>query len=128
MINISFQTKIAQHSNRIFVDESQLTQVLINLLKNAIQATETKPEGNIGIEAFIENKKTIICVHNNGSKISPEVLPQIFVPFFTTKTNGTGIGLSISKQIIQLHNGSLEVFSDIDKTVFKITLPQERVY
>ena len=92
----------------VFADESLLTQVMTNLLKNAVQAIGDTEEGEIRIRAYCDDQDLVrIEVSNNGPKISPEVAGQMFVPFFTTKKEGSGIGLSLSKQIMRLQGGSI---------------------
>lgn len=92
----------------VFADESLLTQVMTNLLKNAVQAIGDIEEGEIRIRAYCDDQDLVrIEVSNNGPKISPEVAGQMFVPFFTTKKEGSGIGLSLSKQIMRLQGGSI---------------------
>ncbi len=100
----------------LYADEGQITQILINLVKNAIQA-EAK---SIRITAQITpSEQTVISVSNDGLPISRESQDEIFVPFFTTKQEGTGIGLSLSRQIMRLHNGSLTLTrSDENGTIF----------
>ena len=102
----------------LYADEGQITQILINLVKNAVQA-EAK---NIEITAEINlSEHIIINVTNAGNPISKESQEEIFVPFFTTKQEGTGIGLSLSRQIMRLHNGSLSLTkSDDHSTVFTL--------
>lgn len=102
----------------LYADEGQITQILINLVKNAIQAEAR----NITITARLTlSEQTIINVANDGIPISLESQDEIFVPFFTTKQEGTGIGLSLSRQIMRLHNGSLALTkSDESGTVFTL--------
>ncbi|MCX6260360.1 MAG: HAMP domain-containing sensor histidine kinase [Bacteroidia bacterium] len=96
----------------IFADENLVSQVLINLLKNALEANETNPSAEIKIRAGIgPDNHPEICVIDNGPGIPEENLDEIFVPFFTTRQNGSGIGLSISKQIMRVHGGTLKVRS-----------------
>ena len=102
----------------IYADEGQISQILINLVKNAVQAgaSEITITGSMGKE-----DEVILNVANNGQPISPESQEQIFVPFFTTKKKGSGIGLSISRQIMRNHNGSIELTrSDSTATVFTL--------
>lgn len=108
----------------IYADEKQLTLVLINLMKNAQHALEHTTNGRIKIRAGIDDEgKKFITVADNGPGIPKEIIDDIFVPFYTTKEKGTGIGLSLSKQIIHLHGGSLRVLSVPGKmTTFTITL------
>lgn len=102
----------------IFADESQISRIFINLIKNAIQAEASL----IHIEAEInQHEHTIIHVTNNGIPIPEECREQIFIPFFTTKNNGNGIGLSLSRQIMRAHNGSLELYDNKRFTEFIIT-------
>ncbi len=102
----------------LYADEGQITQILINLVKNAIQADARKVE----ITAEINSSEHIIInVTNDGSPISKESREEIFIPFFTTKQEGTGIGLSLSRQIMRLHNGTLSLTrSDAKETVFTL--------
>jgi two-component system, NtrC family, nitrogen regulation sensor histidine kinase NtrY len=104
----------------LFADENQISQVLINLVKNALQANEKNPEGKIQISvAFNSEHRPEIRVSDNGPGIPDDILEQIFVPFFTTRENGSGIGLSLSRQIMRLHGGSLQVRSTPGKeTIF----------
>lgn len=107
----------------IFADENLITQVIINLLKNAIQANENNPEGTIRISCSTDNAgHAKICVADNGPGISEDKIEEIFVPFFITRKEGTGIGLSISKQIMRVHGGNLTVRSKPGKeTIFCLT-------
>jgi len=102
----------------LYADQGQITQILINLVRNAIQA-EAK---NIEISAEINlSEQVIINVTNDGLPISRESQEEIFVPFFTTKQDGTGIGLSLSRQIMRMHNGSLTLARSNEKeTVFTL--------
>ncbi|HYQ58721.1 MAG TPA: ATP-binding protein, partial [Draconibacterium sp.] len=96
----------------LHADEKQISQVLINLVKNAYEANATNDNAKITINAAINNAgHPVISVTDNGPGISDELMDRIFVPFFTTKENGSGIGLSISRQIMQLHGGSLKMSS-----------------
>jgi nitrogen fixation/metabolism regulation signal transduction histidine kinase len=109
---VSFQIKNTSESLKIFADEKQITQVLINLSKNAIQSLHKREGGVIElISGITTNNEKYIMVKDNGSGISKELIDQIFVPFFTTKPSGSGIGLSLSKQIMQIHGGRLKVHS-----------------
>ncbi len=115
-----FSFSVRPKNLKINVDEEQIQQVLINLIKNAIEAVESMPKGIVQITAGIDKKqKVFIEVVDNGKGIIPEALDQIFIPFYTTKKTGSGIGLALSRQIMQLHNGTLTADSEIDKrTVF----------
>lgn len=102
----------------LYADEGQISQILVNLVKNAIQASATSVEIVAEMD-LAEN--VIIHVINNGRPISKESQEEIFVPFYTTKQEGTGIGLSLSRQIMRLHNGTLRLTrSDLQSTVFTL--------
>lgn len=109
----------------LHIDRAQIEQVLINLLKNAREACEKQADKSIRVEAGISpagNK--ILTVSDNGEGILPDVLDKIFVPFFTTKTSGSGIGLSLCKQIMTLHGGSINALSESGKgSRFILTFP-----
>lgn len=102
----------------LYADEDQISQILVNLFKNAVQAGATK----ISVTASIEDDgSTAIDVANNGRPVPEERREEIFVPFFTTKADGSGIGLSLSRQIMRLHNGSISLSrSDARETVFTL--------
>ena len=101
----------------LMLDRSQIEQVLINLLKNAGEACieQEIPEVIIATHYEMEKRIFMLTVTDNGSGILPDVLDKIFVPFFTTKPTGSGIGLSLCKQIMNLHGGSISVSSEIGK-------------
>jgi len=104
----------------IFADENLISLVLINLIKNAVEANINSPECRINISAGQDaNSKPEICVSDNGPGITRENLEEIFIPFFTTRENGSGIGLSISRQIMGAHGGTLKVRSvPWEETIF----------
>ena len=97
----------------MIIDRSQIEQVLINLVKNAHEACIETPEPKVTICTHYDEhlKIFLISISDNGKGILPEVLERIFVPFFTTKQKGSGIGLSICKQSMMLHGGSISVTS-----------------
>ncbi len=102
----------------LYADEGQISQIMVNLLKNAVQAGARHVHVRAGINSL---ESIIIDVCNDGQPISKESQEEIFVPFFTTKPTGTGIGLSISRQIMRMHNGSLRLSrSDGSQTVFTL--------
>ena len=110
--HITFHSHITPDDLILYADENLISQVLINLLKNAIQAIEAAeiPEGIITLHAYCnENEAVLIEVSNNGPAILSEVAEHIFIPFFTTKEGSSGIGLSISRQIMRLSGGSLSL-------------------
>lgn len=102
----------------LYIDEGQIRQILINLIKNAVQAGARR----ITVAAEIDaREQTLISVANDGRPVSRESREEIFTPFFTTKPEGTGLGLSISRQIMRLHNGTLVLGrSDESETVFTL--------
>lgn len=109
---VLFLIKDIPENAEIFADEKQITLVLINLLKNAIQSLLEKENGVVEFGYGItKDKKKYIRVKDNGPGISKELIDEIFVPFFTTRAYGSGIGLSLSRQIMQIHGGSLKVYS-----------------
>ena len=95
----------------IQADGNMMQQVLINLVKNAIEAFGEKPDPVIRLTAQSTAENTVIEVIDNGNGIPAVAMENIFVPFFTTKETGSGIGLSLSRQIIRMHGGSLDVQS-----------------
>lgn len=102
----------------IYADEGQISQILINLIKNALQAGAK----HIDISARMgKDDEVIIDVANDGTPIPVSAQEQIFVPFFTTKKEGSGIGLSISRQIMRNHDGTISLLrSDVSQTVFEL--------
>ncbi|PIF03172.1 MAG: hypothetical protein CR987_00635 [Draconibacterium sp.] len=114
--NITFKYQIIPENLTIDADEGQISQVLLNLIKNATQAVSGSENPIIKIVANLsENNRPQISVSDNGNGISEELLEQIFVPFFTTKENGSGVGLSISRQIMRNHGGNIKVISEEGK-------------
>lgn len=108
---------------QLTADEQLIEQVIINLMKNSIHALEKTAEPRIEIKAFVNKRdKIIIQVIDNGQGILKEVQDKIFIPFFTTKASGSGIGLSLSKQILRLHNGTIAIRSEPEvETCFTLT-------
>ncbi len=107
----------------IYADKNLISQVMINLVRNALESNSENPEGKIMIIAGKDqNLRPEICVNDNGPGIPEENINEIFVPFFTTRRNGSGIGLSISRQIMRVHGGNLTVRSVPNKeTSFCLT-------
>jgi two-component system nitrogen regulation sensor histidine kinase NtrY len=119
--NIQFSTHCESEYITVQVDEEMIEQVLINLIKNAIEASNQSAEAKIEVIGTYTENAVIIEVSDNGPGIIPEAIDRIFVPFFTTKKTGSGIGLALSRQIMQMHNGSLTVVSQPDvKTTFTL--------
>ena len=103
-------------------DSDQIHQVLLNLLLNAVQAIDTS--GSVRVEICTLEEDAAISVTDTGRGIAPEHLPNIFRPFYTTKGNGTGLGLSLARRIVEEHHGRIEVTSEVGKgTKFVLILP-----
>ncbi len=105
------------------LDRHQMEQVLINLIKNAVESLEENPTVIVSTKADHPNHHFMISVEDNGCGISPDAAESIFLPFFTTKSGGSGIGLSLSRQIVNFHGGTLSFDSNPSGTIFTITLP-----
>lgn len=118
---VTFQIHITPDELILHADENLISQVVINLLKNAIQAIETSPckieNGHINIRAYCnEAEAVLIEISNNGPAIPPDIAEHIFIPFFTTKENGSGVGLSISRQIMRLSGGNISLIPGKETT------------
>lgn len=119
---IKLTIDVTPENLQITADRKLLEQVIINLVKNAIQSIDKK--GIISIRSYKEQEKNTIQVSDNGPGISKEELENIFIPFYTTREGGSGIGLNISQQIIRKHGGTIHVCSEPYKeTTFTISLP-----
>lgn len=102
----------------IYADQALVGQVVVNLLKNAREAIGTQQDGYIEISSHIDAQENVVIeISNNGGAIPADVTENIFTPFFTTKSDGSGIGLSVSRRIMQLHNGSLRLTSNTSSRV-----------
>ncbi len=119
---IAIHASVSPHTLEITADRGLMEQVLINLLKNALEACKNLDHPLISVTAVMNDMgKPVIRVTDNGPGIEPHVVPNIFVPFFTTKPMGSGIGLSLARQIMRSHGGSLSVHSVPGKeTVFTL--------
>ena len=110
--NTSIELLMDDQDLELFIDEKQITQVLINLSRNALQSMEQLKNSSLKLIAGINNAgQKYIEVKDNGPGIPHELINEIFVPFFTTKNSGTGVGLSLSKQILRMHGGNLKLNS-----------------
>jgi nitrogen fixation/metabolism regulation signal transduction histidine kinase len=110
--NIDLQIVLKDTGIVLEADTNLIEQVLINLVVNSIEAVKDKEEARIVLSAHRDlNNKTVITVADNGTGMSPEVIDKIFIPFFSTKKTGSGIGLSLSKQIMMLHRGTIQIHS-----------------
>lgn len=119
-MNIKLYINMKGSSHFLFIDEKQIMQVLLNLVKNGVEAIEKIENAQIGINYNSSPKENCIEIIDNGSGISLEEQEKIFIPFYSTKKNGSGIGLSLSKQIMYLHKGDIKVYSRSGKTVFRL--------
>ena len=112
--HIKFESKVSADI-KLNADEALIEQMLINLTKNSIEAVADKIDSYIRMEAYqSEAGSIIIKIEDNGEGILESEQDKIFIPFYSTKKNGSGIGLSLSKQIMDLHNGSISVSSHPD--------------
>jgi len=111
------------HSSRsIMMDKNQMEQVIINLITNSIYALKEKEKKKMYVSSYTENNRFFITISDNGKGIDPEIQDKVFLPFFTTRKDGAGIGLTLSKNIIEAHGGYLSYQTDEDKTSFVICL------
>jgi signal transduction histidine kinase len=109
---IAFDIVLSDSALRLRIDVNLIEQALINLLTNAIEAVKDVPSPCISLSASRDNKgKVSLRVTDNGTGIPPELMERIFIPFFSTRKNGSGIGLSLCQQIMLLHKGSVQVHS-----------------
>ena len=114
--SIQFESKIEEDVGILFIDENLISQVLINLVKNAVDAVCDSKSKKITLQLHQNDfGKTEISVSDNGCGIEGEIKENLFVPFFTTKEHGSGIGLSLSRQIMQMHKGKIIVDSETGK-------------
>jgi two-component system nitrogen regulation sensor histidine kinase NtrY len=112
LAGIAVSTEVTPESLEVFADPNLLDQVILNLVKNAIDALANIDEPSLSLSAGLDYGRTLLRVRDNGRGIPPEDMDQIFVPFFTTKRDGSGIGLSLSRQIMTAHGGDIAVESD----------------
>ena len=120
---IKLTVSVEPRSLEISMDEQLIEQVLINLIKNSMHALEGRPDARIEMRAYMNKRgRPTIQVVDNGVGILKDVLDKIFIPFFTTKPSGSGIGLSLSRQILKLHGGTITAQSVPEsETVFTLT-------
>ncbi len=104
----------------IHADEQMITQVLLNLVKNAVQAVERIDKAEIIISALSNENRIVLKVTDNGEGIPPEISDEIFMPFFTTRKKGTGVGLSYSRQVMVMNGGRIEFDSQAGRTQFRL--------
>ncbi len=116
--SVGVSLSVEPEDTLLYADEGQITQVAINLIKNAVQAVAGREISRIEISSRIDESENIVIeISNNGGAIPAEIAENIFTPFFTTKEDGSGIGLSLSRQIMRLHGGSLRLTSNTDNRV-----------
>lgn len=110
---VKLEYELSQNRLALRADRKMVEQLLINLIKNALGAMEEQTEGEIMLRAKLKDDNLIIRVSDNGPGIHEDVLPNIFIPFYSTRKNGTGIGLTLSKNIMKLHGGNIAVESTV---------------
>jgi nitrogen fixation/metabolism regulation signal transduction histidine kinase len=109
--DVEVSVDVSPVSLEVAADRALLDQVLVNLLKNALDAVRDSDEGRIRLRGRLELGKAVISIIDNGAGIDAETLEQVFVPFFTTKRDGSGIGLSLCRQIMTAHGGEIAIDS-----------------
>lgn len=111
---VQLQVEAPAENLLLTADRSMVAQVLINLCKNALEAVQEQAQPCVCLKAWLdERSRTSIAVKDNGPGMTPEAINKVFIPFYTTKKTGSGIGLSLSRQIMRLHNGSIGVQSEL---------------
>ena len=120
-LGIKCSLEVEPDNIQLNADREQIEQVIINLIKNAIQAMGETEDPKIEVRSWIDSASRIyISVTDNGPGIEKEALERIFIPFFTTKKEGSGIGLSLSRQIMRLHKGNIYAHSEPGKTTITL--------
>jgi len=117
---VQISVDVVPESLEIFADRQLIDQVLINLVKNAGDALAETAEAHIALAGRLDLGRIIISVTDNGPGIPEDDIDQVFIPFFTTKREGSGIGLSLSRQIMTAHNGDIAVESNSSGTTFRL--------
>src|SRR6478736_1430194 len=123
--NIQLIKRFPEDLPKAYIYVSELNQVWTNVIDNAIDAMEGRPDSKLEISARRDREFIVVSIIDNGPGIPEDVINKIFDPFFTTKPigKGTGMGLEVVQQIVHQHNGKVEVTSLPDRTEFKICLP-----
>ena len=118
---IKINININPEDTLLYADRSQMSQVIVNLLKNAVESCDNNADDkdySVEVQSHLDSEERIhIEVSNNGGKISEEIAENIFMPFFTTKRDGSGIGLAISRQILRLHGGVIRLLRNTEEKV-----------
>lgn len=122
--NIEFIYEVSDQTKTLFADPQQIEQVLINLVQNAIDALDGLDSGKISISSALSHEgKCSITISDNGAGIPADTIEKVFIPFFTTKSKGSGIGLSLSRQMVRMHGGVIDIYSKVGQgTSVTITL------
>ncbi|MFY0592107.1 sensor histidine kinase [Roseivirga sp.] len=121
--NIEWLFDLKQENESLMIDPDLMEQVIINLLKNAKEIVNSvNGQITLNLETDSESGQTRINITDNGSGIPEEIQEKVFIPFYTTKSDGSGIGLSLARQIVQLHKGELDFNSSSEGTTFEIKL------
>jgi len=118
--DVQISVDVAPESLQIFADRQLIDQVLINLVKNAGDALVETDDARIALSGRLDLSRVLISVTDNGPGIPDDDIDQVFIPFFTTKREGSGIGLSLSRQIMTAHNGDIAVESNSSGTTFRL--------
>ena len=124
--NVALEVIHAETPIELNIDYQLIEQVLINILKNALEVVENKENAKVKLETSVQGELVTVSISDNGAGITPEATEKIFMPFFSTKNRGSGIGLSLSKQIMQLHGGDIQLETELGKGAsFKMVFHQE---
>lgn len=124
--NVALEVIHAETSIELNIDYQLIEQVLINILKNALEVVENKENAKVKLEISMHGELVTVSISDNGAGITPEATEKIFMPFFSTKNRGSGIGLSLSKQIMQLHGGDILLETELGKgATFRMVFHQE---
>lgn len=114
--SVMLQLEVPSEGLLLSADRTMIEQVLINVVKNATEAVQEQPNGKVIVRAYHDERSRIsIEIQDNGHGMTTEAMAKIFIPFFTTKKSGSGIGLSLSRQIMRLHKGTISVQSDLGR-------------
>jgi len=123
-LDIAFDVQLAGSAQSILADAELLERAILNLLRNAIEAVQERADGRIKLRAQLNEARCFFAVADNGPGLRTEEIEEIFVPFFTTKEMGTGIGLPLARQIALLHGGTLTARPNPDAGVtFELAIP-----